>query len=155
MKSSPGMIMESVSTIPLSLYIPPLPVTYTPRALLYRKLSARPLLLCLRLRMGPLLSPIHTSLVAAKTESTPSPMIATAQSNSILSLCVCSLPVYTVCIPEQRKIVWTHLRRKKSKGSRGLKQPECNLIYDTVQSGVKKHRAFCMKSFISSGFVHI
>lgn len=130
MKSPPGRMMgfyiyctflSRLTAPPSSSFLR----TCTPRGLLYRKLSARPLLLCLRLMMGPLLSPIHTSLAAAKTESTPSPIIATAQSNSILSLSVCSLPLYSVCVLEQRNIVWR--TRKKTKGSRGLKQPECNL----------------------------
>lgn len=90
---------------------PPHRHPFTPRGLLDRKLSARLLVLCLRLRMHPLSSPNHTSLVAAKTESTPSSMIATVQSKHIISLCVCSLPVYTHRIPEQRKIIWMHLRR--------------------------------------------
>lgn len=77
----------------LSLYKPHPPLlTCTPRGLFYRKLRARPLLLCLRLRMGPLLGAIHTSLVAAKTEH-----YIISYRNSILSLSVCSLPHHTVC----------------------------------------------------------
>ncbi len=106
----------SLSLVPHTHTPPPPPLsTCTPRGLFYRKLSARPLLLCLRLRMGPLLSPIHTSPAAAKTESISSPIIDTAQSNSILSLSVCSLPLCTVCVLEQRNIVWRNLTRRKNK----------------------------------------
>lgn len=108
---------------------PILPPNCTPRGLFYRKLSARPLLLCIRLRMGPLLSLIHTSLAAAKTESTLSPITATAQSNSILSLSVCSLPLYSVCILEQRNIIWRNLTGKKTQRRWGLKQPDYNFIW--------------------------
>lgn len=83
-----GICMYST---PLSRYTVPLPSPHiSPRSLLDRKLSARPLLLYPQLRMGPLLSPIHTSLVAAKKESTPLPIIATASSR-------CSPPLRTVC----------------------------------------------------------
>lgn len=40
---------------------------------------------------------------------------------SIISLCVGSLPLCAVCILEQRNILWTHMRRKKSEESWGHK----------------------------------
>lgn len=83
--------------------LPILTPNSTPRGLFYWKLSASPLLLCLRLRMDPLLSSTHTSLAAANTERTPSPI--TAESNSVLSLSVCSLLLYSVCILEQGNII--------------------------------------------------
>lgn len=129
----------------------PLPLwTCTPTGLLYRRLSARPLLLCLRLRMGPLLSPIHTSPAAEETASTPSPTIATADGNSLLSRSVFSLPLYSVCIPEQSNVVWMNLKTKKQKGHRGLKRPECNRfwIYDDECRGTTGSPALRRQSYL-------
>ncbi len=59
------------------------------------------------------MSPIHTSLAAAKIESTPSLNIATAQSNGILSLSVCSLLLYTVSWSKGKRFGQTWWGRKQ------------------------------------------
>lgn len=133
---------EYVSSIYLSLYTAPLPVTFTPKGLFYRKLSAGPVLLCLQLRMGPSSSPIHTSLVAEKTESIPSLIIATAQRKAS-SHCVSAASRSALFVSWSRgiyfELTWGGRNLKRAEGT----NPACKLMYSSEFS---RGTTICRKS---------